>query len=55
MFQTIFVSNNSSPEDSILSFETRVSHTRFPSAFSNDKIESSGLELLEKKIVWNVA
>ena len=34
-----------------LEFENRVSHTQFPSAFSNGKIKSSGLELLETKIV----
>ena len=31
--------------------KNRVSHTRFPSTFSNGKIESFGLELLETKIV----
>ena len=34
-----------------LEFENRVSHTRFPSAFLNGKNESSGLKLLEMKIV----
>ena len=34
-----------------LDFQTRVSHTRFSSAFSNGKNESSELELLEMKIV----
>jgi len=34
-----------------LEFENRVSHTRFPSAFSNGKIEFAGLELLKTKIV----
>ena len=38
-----------------LEFENRVSHTRFLSAFLNGKIESSELELLETKIVWDVA
>ena len=58
-FQTIFVSSNSSLVDSILSFENalenRVWDTRFPSVFLNGKIESVGLELLEMKIVCNVA
>ena len=34
-----------------LVFQTRMSHTRFPSAFSNGKIESFELELLETNIV----
>ena len=68
MFQTYFISNKSSPVESILLWENRVWDTQFPSEWENQvwdtqfssanslgKIEYRELELLEMKYVSNVA
>ena len=55
MFQTYLVSNNSSSLHPILPSEFALGNRVFHTRFSQSKIESFGLDLLEMKFVSNLA